>query len=185
MILFTPPVVGRSVSKVDSGDLAALRPVERADLLAVVRIEERAFDHPWHLESFEEFLDAPAFLVLEDPVAEQIGEALAGFIVGDVVDRRRRRYGHLKDLAVKPSRQRAGRGRRLVEAALQRLAGHGAEQARLEVRPSNEAARHLYEAVGFDVVGRRENYYRDGEDALLMARQLLATEATTVSPLGQ
>ena len=173
------------MSEVDAGEQAALRPVERADLLAVVRIEERTFTHPWHLASFEQFLDAPAFLVLEDPVEESVGEDLAGFVVGDLVARRGRRFGHLKDLAVKPARQGAGRGRRLVEAALARLAGHGAEQARLEVRPSNEPARHLYESAGFDVVGRRENYYRDGEDALLMARQLLTTEAATVSPLGQ
>lgn len=173
------------MSEVDTGDQAALRPVERADLLAVVRIEERTFDNPWHLASFEQFLDAPAFLVLEDPVDARVGEDLSGFVVGDVVGRRGRRFGHLKDLAVKPSRQGAGRGRRLVDGALARLAGHGAEQARLEVRPSNQPARHLYDAAGFDVVGRRENYYRDGEDALLMARQLQATEVTTVSPLGK
>ncbi|MFW6384061.1 MAG: GNAT family N-acetyltransferase [Halodesulfurarchaeum sp.] len=173
------------MSEGQTADGAALRPVERADLLAVVRIEERTFDSPWHLGSFERFLGAPAFLVLEDPRGEELGEGLSGFVVGDVIDRRNRRFGHLKDLAVKPSRQRGGRGRRLLEGALAQFAAHGADQARLEVRPSNRPARGLYDAAGFEVIGRRERYYQDGEDALVMARRLSGSRSTKVSSLDR
>ena len=39
----------------------------------------------------------------------------------------------------------------------------------LEVRESNLPAIRLYEKLGFQVVGRRKNYYREEhEDALLM-----------------
>lgn len=151
---------------------AALRPVERADLLSVVRIEERTFERPWTLSTFEEFLTAPAFLVLEDPFEEGIGEDLAGYVVAETVFARGRRFGHVKDLAVKPERQGVGRGRRLLETALSVLANHGADQARLEVRPSNEPALALYEAAEFEVVGRKGEYYQNGEDALIMARSL-------------
>jgi ribosomal-protein-alanine N-acetyltransferase len=45
------------------------------------------------------------------------------------------------------------------------------------VRPSNAPARALYEAFGFEVVGRRRGYYADtGEDAILLARDLAAVE---------
>lgn len=37
----------------------------------------------------------------------------------------------------------------------------------LEVRPSNTAAIALYSSLGFDAAGRRKNYYKDGEDALI------------------
>ena len=40
----------------------------------------------------------------------------------------------------------------------------------LEVRPSNNAARSLYESFGFEEVGRRRRYYDDTqEDAILLA----------------
>ena len=51
----------------------------------------------------------------------------------------------------------------LVDAA----AIAGARHLTLEVRVSNEGARHLYQRFGFAPVGVRKDYYRD-EDALVM-----------------
>ena len=149
-----------------------VRPVERADLLGVVRIEAQTFERPWTLSTFEQFLDAPAFLVLEDPEGTEIGDEIAGYIVAEIMTVRGNRFGHVKDLAVKPERQGAGRGRRLLEAALGLLESHGVGRVRLEVRPSNERARALYDSAGFSVLARHEHYYPDGEAALLMARSL-------------
>jgi [ribosomal protein S18]-alanine N-acetyltransferase len=50
----------------------------------------------------------------------------------------------------------------------------GARRATLEVRRSNEAARHLYERFGFSVVGVRHGYYSNPvEDALVLWREEL------------
>lgn len=149
-----------------------VRPVERADLLGVVRIETRTFERPWTLSTFEQFLDAPAFLVLEDPDGTELGDEIAGYIVAEIMTVRGDRFGHVKDLAVKPERQGAGRGRRLLEAALGLLESRGVGRVRLEVRPSNERARSLYDSAGFSVLARHKHYYPDGETALLMARTL-------------
>ncbi len=44
-------------------------------------------------------------------------------------------------------------------------------RAWLEIRRSNDIARHLYEGTGFAVVGTRRNYYTDPlEDALILSR---------------
>jgi RimJ/RimL family protein N-acetyltransferase len=42
----------------------------------------------------------------------------------------------------------------------------------LEVRPSNQAAQHLYRKYGFRFTGVHRGYYRDGEDAWLMRVRL-------------
>lgn len=39
----------------------------------------------------------------------------------------------------------------------------------LEVRESNEIARYFYEKIGFVSVGKRKNYYPNGETAILMS----------------
>ena len=43
----------------------------------------------------------------------------------------------------------------------------------LEVRPSNLAARSLYEKIGFTMLGLRRGYYRNpSEDAIVMGKSL-------------
>ncbi|MGL5000141.1 MAG: GNAT family N-acetyltransferase [Cetobacterium sp.] len=39
----------------------------------------------------------------------------------------------------------------------------------LEVRESNEIARQFYEKIGFISIGKRKNYYSNGETAILMS----------------
>lgn len=157
-----------TVTTVDAPSVGHIRPATRADLMAVVHIERRVFSEPWRLSAFEQFLDAPGFLVMEDPAGGGLGEDLAGYIVADTIQVRGRPIGHVKDLAVKPERQQEGRGSELLERGLRVLSSHGARMARLEVRPSNAQALGLYRKVGFRLQRRHENYYPDGEDALIL-----------------
>lgn len=76
---------------------------------------------------------------------------------------------HILNLAVAPQHQGLGLGSVLLYNLLSSATEAGAEQAYLEVRLSNEAAKRLYAKHGFRVVGTRKAYYRvNGEDALLM-----------------
>ena len=65
-----------------------------------------------------------------------------------------------------------GLGRRLLRAGLTRLCAHGAAVAKLEVREGNAVARSLYASEGFEPIRRARRYYRDGEDALVLAVDL-------------
>ena len=49
-----------------------------------------------------------------------------------------------------------------------RLREESVEVYGLEVRTSSSAARHLYEGLGFGVVGTLSQYYEDGADAYRM-----------------
>ncbi|MEF8782524.1 MAG: ribosomal protein S18-alanine N-acetyltransferase [Haloarculaceae archaeon] len=140
-----------------------IRKAERADLLAIHRIEQAAFPQPWPFGAFEQYLGERGFLVAED-------DAVIGYIVADAVPSHGGPLGHIKDLAVREDRRGEDLGSQLLERALAVLAAHGAGSVKLEVRETNERAKSLYRAYGF--VHRRTvpNYYSDGEDALVFVR---------------
>ena len=75
-------------------------------------------------------------------------------------------------LAVAPALRRQGRARSLLRAAAARAAAAGAREIFLEVAEHNCAARALYSAAGYAVVGRRRRYYPDGSDALVLRAPL-------------
>ncbi|ELY70815.1 ribosomal protein S18-alanine N-acetyltransferase [Natronobacterium gregoryi] len=147
-----------------NGDLS-IRPAERADLLAVVRIENASFPQPWPHEAFERFLGEAGFLV-----AISDG-AVVGYVVSDLVSNAGRPFGHVKDVAVHPDRRGSGIGSALLSRSLAVLAAHGASSVKLEVRASNDPAKRLYREFGFESLRRVPDYY-DGEDAIVMIRKL-------------
>lgn len=57
-------------------------------------------------------------------------------------------------IAVSPAFQGRGIGRELLQAGLAYLRSQGTPCVRLEVRPANTPAKHLYETVGFETVGQ-------------------------------
>jgi ribosomal-protein-alanine N-acetyltransferase len=75
-------------------------------------------------------------------------------------------------LAVVPAARRRGLGGTLLASAMAAARGRGATAMFLEVAESNAAARALYAAGGFTLVGRRGRYYPDGGDALVLRRDL-------------
>ncbi|WP_323191649.1 N-acetyltransferase [Halostella sp. PRR32] len=163
----------------DDQDNVSIREAEHADLLAVVRIEKASFSKPWPYDAFARYLDAPGFLVATDRTADNgdgdtvidTGEVI-GFVVADFVPNHGRGLGHVKDLAVHPDRRGEGVGETLLTAALRTLAGQSAETVKLEVRETNDRARELYEKFGFEPLRRVPRYYDDGEDALILVREL-------------
>ena len=65
--------------------------------------------------------------------------------------------------------RRQGLGRLLMHHVLANAVGSGMRRATLEVRESNQAARGLYEGLGFTVTAKRPNYYtQPEEDALIL-----------------
>lgn len=64
--------------------------------------------------------------------------------------------------------QKQGFGREFIDYAIKYLSNIKVKEITLEVRPSNDIAKKLYESFEFHQVSIRKNYYKNGEDALLM-----------------
>lgn len=148
-------------------DGVTIRPAERADVLAVVRIESVSFPEPWPMSAFELFLGQPGFLVAVDPT-----NGIVGYAVADVTPTHGGLLGHLKDIAVHPDRRGEGIATAVLERVVAVLREHGADSVKLEVRESNDPARNLYRSAGFEPLRRIEGYYGNGEDALVMLRDV-------------
>ncbi|AEH38007.1 ribosomal protein S18-alanine N-acetyltransferase [Halopiger xanaduensis] len=152
----------------DRGDDAfAIRPAERADLLAVVRIENASFAQPWPYDAFERFLGEPGFLVATKGDTEVVG-----YVISDVSSTYGRELGHIKDVAVHPEHRGDGVGSALLSRSIAVLASRGADSIKLEVRRTNDGAKRLYREFGFEPLRRVPDYYEDDEDAIIMIRKL-------------
>lgn len=79
--------------------------------------------------------------------------------------------GHVVSVAVLPEYRQRGIGRILVEEAIKGILEKQCVEMYLEVRCSNTAAVKLYQGLGFVIRQQLKSYYRDGEDAFLMATE--------------
>jgi [ribosomal protein S18]-alanine N-acetyltransferase len=132
-----------------------------ADAPALVTLERACFGDPWSESSFREALETPWTFGLVADTESQV----EGYLIGrDVAG-----SGEVLNLAVDPSRRRAGIARALLKEGLRTLGERGAEEVFLEVRASNSPAIELYRASGFRPVGIRADYYRNPrEDAMVL-----------------
>lgn len=77
--------------------------------------------------------------------------------------------GSITNVAVHPDSRGHGIGERLVRAVIEEGERQSVEYITLEVRTSNETARHLYSKCGFVDMGTRKNFYSNPrEDAVVM-----------------
>jgi ribosomal-protein-alanine acetyltransferase len=121
-------------------------------------------------------LCAPAEGDFERVTGPAIGETLSfvvekdGRVIGVLRWRNLGEEIEILDLAVDPIRRRQGHAAFLLRNFLRHASRSASKKIFLEVRPSNAAAIALYQKFGFQISGRRPNYYRNpGEAALLMA----------------
>lgn len=152
----------------DGSPIFSFLPLREPHLDQVLAIERRLFRTPWEAESFRAFLQG-------GPALSRValaGERVAGYALGWCVPPE----AELMNLAVDTPWQGRSVGSHLLKWVLAECRRRGAEELFLEVRPSNERARQLYERHGFESWGRRRGYYRNPrEDALVLRARLAAT----------
>lgn len=142
-------------------------PMSAEQVGLVQNIEARAHAHPWQVRHFSDVLTAgyPAQLLWDSQVL--VGYFVAMSAIDEV---------HLLNLTVAPEQQRQGWGRFMLDALTVWSRAQGAQWLWLEVRASNQRARHVYEQYGLRRVGERKDYYPgvngQRENAIVMSLKL-------------
>ena len=77
-----------------------------------------------------------------------------------------------------------GLGRGLMHALITAARRRHVAELFLEVRADNPIARALYDSLGFEQIGVRPRYYRDGVDAVLMRLIVKPAVARPADPAG-
>ncbi len=134
------------------------------DLDAIAALEEECFTDPWNRRML-----ADSFLLenFHGVLLEEEGAVVAYGGVQIACDE-----AEIELIAVSEMYRRCGRGTAVMEDLLTIAREHGARRAYLEVRVSNASAQMLYLKCGFRGLYCRTRYYPDGEDAIVMAREL-------------
>lgn len=140
-----------------------IRYMQKADVQAVVKIEQLVQSHPWTAKQFEESLEG-----YQCTVFEHAHEVVGFCILQPVLDE-----ANLLLMAIHPQQQGKGLGFQLLQQSLNLLKNNPI-QIFLEVRESNLAAIALYEKADFHRIDLRKNYYPqpDGtrEHAIIMVK---------------
>lgn len=155
-----------------SSPLRSINPVDirnaTPDDIPLIRTLEQQTESAAHWSSREYDAlfspDAPRRVVLI-AADETDSSRICGFVIARCgVDE-----WEIENVVVAEQQRRRGLGRELVGHLLQAARESDITSVLLEVRPSNAAARRLYETLGFSEAGRRPAYYRNPpEDALLL-----------------
>jgi len=156
-------------------------PMTLADVDSVLAIESVSHIHPWTKGNFSDSLAAGHWAYCVRP---QLADTVKGSyldpdilwaycILFPAVDEL-----HLLNITVSPKLRRLGIGVKMMNAIEGVAAQQNMPRIILEVRPSNKAALHLYQSLGYEQIGLRKNYYpidaASGmrEDALVLAKSI-------------
>jgi ribosomal-protein-alanine N-acetyltransferase len=138
-----------------------IREMTEADIEDILEIEKDVFPEPWtHGVFYTHFLSDSCITV----VALLSGE-IVGYLIGCYEDSK----FHLRNIAVSRMHWRKSFGTKLLSFLLEKLKENPRiHSCYLEHRISNEGAFELYKSSGFTYLGIRKDYYKKGEDAVIM-----------------
>jgi [ribosomal protein S18]-alanine N-acetyltransferase len=149
-----------------------IRRCEERDLVSVIEINMISLPEHYSDYFFESILrELPeAFIIAE------INNRIVGYIMCKIefgfTNFRKLGFvkkGHVVSVAVLPEHRGKGLGKALMLEAINGVMNRKSDEIYLEVRKSNESAIKMYQKLGFHIKSKLRAYYRDGEDAYLMA----------------
>ncbi len=155
-----------------------IRACEHKDIPLVININERTLPENYPLFFYKQILERYSeafYLAYKDSNPTD----LLGYIMWrtengpSAFQLKQVKKGHLVSLAVLPEYRRLGVASTLLEKTMGIVEEYRIAEFVLEVRVSNSAAIRLYnDAFGFEKIKIISHYYRDGEDAFYMSKNV-------------
>jgi len=142
-----------------------IRKFELSDLPAVMEIEKisfpktQAYPRSYFQKYYQKYPES--FIVVETQ----------GEIVGYAISRFKEDLGEFISLAVKPKFRRKGIGANLTKFLIEHFQKKNIKKVFLHVRARNKKAVSFYKNLGFEILKKIENYYRNSDDAYLMKKE--------------
>ena len=119
-------------------------------------IEEQCFDQ-------EAFTKRQISYLLTDyntiALVAKANNDISGFVIAQVEVENDRVFGHIITVNVAPVYRRKGIGTKMLIEIESLLKQKGIIECQLEVREDNSAALKLYQRIGYQKIGKLENYY--------------------------
>ena len=134
------------------------------DILKISELEKECFSDPWTYRMFVAGFSSKLFYGV---CAVEDGE-----IVGYACETVLFENAEVDNIAVAESCRRRGVGKKLLKKLETEAKERGARVILLEVRVSNAPAMTMYLKEGFKGIYVRPRYYPDGEDAVVMQKEL-------------
>jgi len=145
----------------------SIRRIRASDLDRILEIEAASFGKDaYDRKLFAEYLHKCGEMFL----GAWKGRKLCGYVLTRISAGSTR--AELISIAVDPLFRRKGAAAVMLENTLRRLRRRGVARFSLMVKLTNDAARRFYEKYSFVRVRRVPAYYEDGEDGILMSREL-------------
>jgi len=131
------------------------------DARKLSQLHGAAFNRGWSESEFEQLL------VERNTLTHRL--RAGSEIVGFIISRLAADEAEILSVAIDDAWRGRGLSRNLLQIHLGHLAGRGIRTVFLEVEENNLPAVRLYQRYGFQVVARREQYYREPSGQLLSA----------------
>ena len=152
-----------------------IRRCEERDLAAVIDINMAALPEHYSDYFFESILrELPEAFIVAEIDGRIVGYIMCKIEFGFSNFRKLGfvKKGHVVSVAVLEEHRNKGLGKGLMLEGMNGVLFRKSDEIYLEVRVSNTQAIKMYEQLKFDIKSRLRSYYRDGEDAYLMALEL-------------
>lgn len=152
-----------------------IRRCDESDIASVIDINMAALPEHYSDYFFESILrELPEAFIVAELDRKIIGYIMCKIEFGFSNFRKLGfvKKGHVVSVAVLEEHRNKGVGKALMLEGINGVMHKKSDEIYLEVRVSNTGAIKMYERLNFDIKSRLRSYYRDGEDAYLMALEL-------------
>lgn len=146
-----------------------LRAMTLGDVSGVIEVERASYAFPWSEGVFRDCVRVGYVCRVVEHGGVISGYGIMSYGAGEA---------HILNVCIRGDLRGRGVGRKLLDYLIERARLAGMQDVFLEVRPSNPAAIHLYESLGFTRVGVRRGYYQavDGREDAYVYRLMLASK---------